>query len=298
MDIKIRKKPSNKKSPSTSLLKAVNILQCFSYDEPELSIADIICKVELPRTTVHRILSTLLQTRLLERDINSGKYRIGPSLYMMGSLYLGTTDILTAAEPVTKLLNELTGEYVKLSVFDRGNVVVIKKEESRHGFRYYHNVGTILPAYASAMGKAFLSQLSESELDSYYPSENLQLLTSKTIATKTQLKKELEQIRTTGVSYDFEGNTEGLIGIASIIRGATGKAVSAICTGISTYNMDEKRLQKLSELAKIGASLISYRLGYHGDKKTVRSLEEIRAGWEKAAKDKNCHKQKQIEQRG
>ncbi len=280
MDIKIRKKPSNKTSPSTSLLKAVNILQCFSYDEPELSIADITRKVELPRTTVHRILSTLLQTRLLERDINSGKYRIGPSLYMMGSLYLGTTDILTAAEPVTKLLNELTGEYVKLSVFDRGNVVVIKKEESRHGFRYHHTVGTILPAYASAMGKAFLSQLSESELDSYYPSENLKLLTSKTIATKTQLKKELEQIRATGVSYDFEGNTEGLVGIASIIRGASGKAVSAICTGISAYNIDEKRLQKLSELAKMGASLISYRLGYHDDKKTVRSLEEIRTWWE------------------
>jgi DNA-binding IclR family transcriptional regulator len=296
MDIKIRKRPSNKTSPSTSLLKAVNILQCFSYDEPELGIADITRKVELPRTTVHRILSTLLQTRLLERDINSGKYRIGPSLYMMGSLYLGTTDILTAAEPVTKLLNELTGEYVKLSVFDRGNVVVIKKEESRHGFRYYHTVGTILPAYASAMGKAFLSQLSESELDSYYPGENFKLLTSKTIATKTQLKKELEQIRTTGVSYDFEGNTEGLVGIASIIRGASGKAVSAICTGISTYNMDEKRLQKLSELAKIGASLISYRLGYHDDKKTVRNLEEIHAWWEKAAKDINCHKQ--IEQRG
>lgn len=280
MDIEIRKKPSNDTIPSTSLLKAVNILQCFSYDEPELRIADIVSKLDMPRTTVHRILSALLQTRLLERDINSGKYRIGPSLYMMGSLYLGTTDTLTAAEPLTKLLNELTGEYVKLSVFDRGNIVVIKKEESRHGFRYSHTVGTILPAYASAMGKAFLSELSESELDSLYLKEDFKLLTSKTIATKTQLKRDLEQIRTTGVSYDFEGNTEGLVGIASVIRGASGKAISAICTGLSTHNMDEKRLKKLSELVKLGACLISYRLGYQDPRNPARSLEEIRDWWE------------------
>jgi len=282
MDIKIRRKPSNATNPSTSLLKAVLVMQCFSYDEPELGIADIVRKVEMPRTTVHRILSTLLKTRLLERESNSGMYRIGPALYMMGSLYLGTTDILTAAEPVTKLLNELTGEYVKLSVFDRGNIVVIKKEEARHGFRYHHTVGTILPAYASAMGKAFLSELSEMELDNLYPNEDLKLLTSKTIATKTQLKKELEQIRTTGVSYDFEGNTEGLVGIASIIRGASGKAVSAMCTGISTYDMDEKRLQRLSELVKLGARLISYRLGYQDTQNSIHDTGQIRIWWERS----------------
>ena len=140
MDI-TRRKLSNTTSPVSSLLKAVSILQCFSYDEPELGISDIVRKVEMPRTTVHRILSTLLRTGLLTRQNNVGKYRIGPALYTMGSLYLVTTDILAAAEPVTELLNELTGEAVKISVFDRGNVIVIKKEESKYDYRYEHAVG-------------------------------------------------------------------------------------------------------------------------------------------------------------
>ena len=279
MDIP-RKKLSNTTKPMTSLLKAVSILQCFSYDEPELGIADIVRKVEMPRTTVHRILSTLLKTKLLERESNRGMYRIGTALYMMSSLYLGTTDILTAAEPVTKLLNELTGEYVILSVFDRGNIVVIKKEESRHGFRYHHTVGTILPAYVSAMGKAFLSELSESELDSLYPNENFKLLTSKTIATKAQLKKELEQIRTTGVSYDFEGNTEGLSCVGCVIRDATGKAVDAMSIGGPSHTFTEERKHQLGKLNKMSASLISYRLGYQDDENTVRSLGDIAAWWE------------------
>ena len=279
MDIP-RKKLSNTTKPMTSLLKAVSILQCFSYNEPELGIGDILRKVEMPRTTVHRILSSLLKTKLLERESNSGMYRIGPALYMMGSLYLGTTDILTAAEPVTKLLNELTGEYVVLSVFDRGNIVIIKKEESRHGFRYHHTVGTILPAYASAMGKAFLSELSESELDSLYPNENFKLLTSKTIATKAQLKKELEQIRTTGVSYDLEGNTEGLSCVGCVIRDTTGKAVAAMSIGVPSHTLTEERKHQLVTLNKMGASLISYRFGYQDDENTVRSLEDIAAWWE------------------
>ncbi len=279
MDI-TRRKPSNTTSPITSLLKAVSILQCFSYDEPELSISDIVGKVEFPRTTVHRILSTLLRAGLLIRKNNTGKYRIGPALYTMGSLYLVTTDILSAAEPVTELLNELTGEAIKISVFDRGNVIVIKKEEARKPFRYQHAVGSILPAYASGMGKAFLSELSEIELESIYPSEILKPLTSKTTATKTQLKEELKQARENGFSVDIEGNTEGLSGVGCVIHDAIGKVIAAMSIGVDANTFTEERKHRLGTLNKMGASLISYRLGYRDEEYTVRSLEEIRAWWE------------------
>jgi len=281
MDI-VRKNPSNNTTPMTSLLKAVSTLQCFSYDEPELGISDIVGKVEMPRTTVHRILSTLVRVGLLIRKNNTGKYRIGPALYTMGSLYLVTTDILSAAEPVTELLNELTGEAIKISVFDRGNVIVIKKEESRHDFRYQHAVGSILPAYTSAMGKAFMSELSGMELESLYPNEILKPLTSKTIATKTELKEELKQVQSRGFSVDMEGNTEGLCGVGCVIRDTIGKVVAAMSLGVPSHTFTEERKHQLGTLNTVGASLISYRLGYQDDKNTVRSLEEIRTWWERS----------------
>jgi DNA-binding IclR family transcriptional regulator len=264
----------------SSLLKAVSILKCFSYDEPELGISDIIQKVEMPRTTVHRILSTLIRAELLSRKNNTGKYRIGPALYTMGSLYLVTTDILSAAEPVTELLNKLSGEAIKLSVFDRGNVIVIKKEESRYAFRYHHAVGAILPAYASAMGKALLSELSETELEFVYPGEFLKPLTSKTITGKAQLIQVLKQIRISGVSVDIEENTEGLSGVACVIRDVTGKAIAAMCIGVPAHTFTERRKNQLAMLIKMGASLISYRLGYQDERSAVRSLEDIRTWWE------------------
>ena len=283
MDI-TRRKLSNTTSPVSSLLKAVSILQCFSYDEPELGISDIVRKVEMRRTTVHRILSTLLRTGLLTRQNNVGKYRIGPALYTMGSLYLVTTDILAAAEPVTELLNELTGEAVKISVFDRGNVIVIKKEESKYDYRYEHAVGSILPAYGSGMGKAFLSQLSELELESLYPNEELKPLTKKTIPTKTELKEDLKRVRSNGFSVDREGNTEELSGVGCVIRDATGKVVAAMSIGVPAHTFTEERRLQLGTLNSMGADLISYRLGYLDPRNPVRSLEEILAWWEKSAK--------------
>ena len=279
MDI-TRRKPSNTTSPMTSLLKAVSILQCFSYDEPELYISHIVNKVELPRTTVHRILSTLVRSGLLSRKNNTGKYRIGPTLYTLGSLYLVTTDILAAAEPVMQLLNELTGEAIKVSVFDRGNVIVIKKEESKYEFRYQHAVGSILPAYASGMGKAFLSELSEMEIESLYPNEILKPLTRRTIATKTELKAELKQARSNGFSVDREGNTEGLCGVGCVIRDATGKVVAAMSIGVPAHTFTEERMLKLGTLNSMGASLISYQLGYQDADNKVRSLEDIAYWWE------------------
>ncbi len=281
MDI-TRRKPSNTMSPMTSLVKAVSILHCFSYDEPELGIADIVSKVEMPRTTVHRILSTLIRTGLLIRKNNTGKYRIGPALYTMGSLYLVTTDILSAAEPVIELLNELTGEAIKISVFDRGNVIVIKKEESKYNYRYQHAVGSILPAYASGMGKAFLSELSEMELDSLYPNEILKPLTTKTIATKTELKEELKQVRRNGFSVDMEGNTEGLSGVGCVIRDATGKVVAAMSIGVPSHTFTEERKHQLGTLNKIGARLISYRLGYRDSQKSIHDIGQIRTWWERS----------------
>jgi IclR family KDG regulon transcriptional repressor len=279
MDI-AQRKPSNRTRPMSSLLKAVSILKCFSYDEPELGISDIVQKVEMPRTTVHRILSTLVRAELLSRKNHAGKYRIGPALYTMGSLYLVTTDVLSAAEPVTELLNELSCEAIKLSVFDRGNIIVFKKEESRYEFRYHHAVGSILPAYASAMGKAFLSELSETELEALYPGEFLKPLTSKTITSKAGLKQALKEIRISGVSIDIEENTEGLSGIGCVIRDATGKAIAAMSIGVPAHAFTKERRNQLATLDKMGAGLISYRLGYQDERNTVRSLEDIRTWWE------------------
>ena len=105
------------------------------------------------------LLLSLVKKGLLEQNTTTVTYKIGPTLYELGNLYLGSIDIIKAAKPVTETLNDLTGEAVLLGTFNGSGVLVILKEESQHTFRFARPIGSIVPAYAKAIGKAFLSKL-------------------------------------------------------------------------------------------------------------------------------------------
>jgi IclR family KDG regulon transcriptional repressor len=262
-----------------SIVKAVTILRCFSADSVELSAAEIGRRVSFPKSTTHRLLDTLAKTGLLERSRSSGKYSIGPTLYTMGSLYLSAADLLKAADPVIKTLNELTNEAVNLGILDKGNLVLVMKEESKHVFRFSHRIGSVLLAYATSMGKALLSELADDEIDRVYP-EQLRPMTSKTIATRTELKKELAKIRNTGIAIDHQGSYEGVEGIASVVRDASGKAVAGMSIAVPIFRLNPTRRERLAQLVKMGAGLISYRMGYRDTHNKVHDISAISAWWE------------------
>ncbi len=268
------------KNLANPVIRVISVLDCFSRFEAELSAADIGRKTGISKATLHRILTTLTNRRLLEKNQKTRMYKIGPELYTLGSLYLSTTDVLKAAEPVIKELNDLTGEAVNISIFDRGYVTLILKEEAKSVFRFAVRIGTIIPAYASSMGKALLSELTDEEIDSLYPEEKLRPLTTKTIATKTELKRELEQIRKTGVSFSDGGTYEGLFGVASVVRDASGKGIAAMSIALPIFKVNETTSDRLATLIRMGAKLISYRLGYNDAVNPIRDIQEIRSWWE------------------
>jgi len=262
-----------------SLLRAVLVIKSFSSEALELGAAEISRKSGIPRATAHRILATLTEGGLLEQNKITGKYRIGPGLYMQGSLYLSTTDIFKAAGAVLKELNDLTNECVYVSVLYGANLVLIMKEESKYDFRLATHIGSTLNIYATGMGKALLSALTDAELDSIIPEEKLQPKTKNTIATKSELKLELEKIKKTGISFDMEENAEGVIGIASVIRDSSSKVVAALGIPVPSFRTNQATRNLIAKLVQMGSSLVSYRLGYQDNANTIRNIQDIRSWW-------------------
>lgn len=273
----------------SSVVKALSILKCFTPQNLELGVSEIARLVSLPKSTVHRLLVELTESKLLEQTRIAGKYKVGPELYILGSLYLSTTDILKAAEPVVKKLNEITEEAVIIGILETVSMTVIMKEEARHSLRYTNPVGTTILAHVSATGKALLSQLTEEEIDKRFPSENLQQITTYTIGTKTELKQDLENIRKTGIAIDIQGTVLGVVGIASVIRTANGNAVAAISIPTPLTRVDPSKIEKMGRLVKLGASLISYRLGYRDSDTPVRDVEELHEWWEQNQKNNSVY---------
>ncbi len=127
-----------------------------------------------------------------------------------------------------------------------------------------------------------LSQLSNAEIDNIYPDEKLIQVTEKSIRTKTELKLELENIRSAGISIDREGGHTGVEGIAWIIRDSSGKAIAALSVSFPVHRVEEAKRQKFVELVKMGCALISYNLGFHDATNPVRNIQEINQWYEQA----------------
>ena len=150
-----------------SLDKAIAVLKCFTPEKPELKTSEVASKVGIHRVTAHRLLETLAKSNLLHKDINRGIYTIGIELYALGSIYIENNDIYKAATPAVKKINELTEEVVAINVSDsRGGVMLLMREERKTGFRWGAHISSVFPAYASAGGKALLSELTDEEIDS------------------------------------------------------------------------------------------------------------------------------------
>jgi len=258
----------------------MSILKSFTPYELEMTGSEIYRKVGIPKATAHRIITTLTGGGLLNRNEKTGKYMIGHVLYQLGSLYLDTIDIFKAAKPVMETMNDLTNEDVVLGILNKGNIVLVMKEESHHNFRIGRHVGSTFPAYASSMGKALLSELTKTELDSLYPEEILEPVTEKTITSKTKLELVLEEVKKTGVAFDKESGLIGVEGIASVIRDTSGKAVATICISMPVFRSNQAKRKRLANLIKMGSHLVSSRLGYQGMGNPVRDVEEIRSWWE------------------
>ena len=260
-----------------SLLRAVEVLRSFSFEEHELGPADIARKIGIPVSTVHRVLATLTQSGLLEQDKKTNKYTIGPDMYLLGNIYLQKTDLYRAAEPVVNLLSDLTKEAITIAIFNKDNVVYVMFKESPLILRTGLHIGSILPAHCSAIGRVFLDELSDEEIDELYPAEELRKQTAYSLSNKTELKIGLQKIRENGISFDSQGTFEGIDGIATAIRGADGKITAALGMPLPTVRIDQARCKQFSNLIKIGANLICHRLGYVDGDNPALSIEEIRS---------------------
>ena len=141
-----------------SIERAAAILRLLSGRSRRLGVVEIAGQVGLPKTTVHGILRTLLDVGFVEQDPESGKYQLGAALLHMGSSYLDGNELRTRALNWSDSLASRSHESVRIGTLHEGRVLIV-----HHVFRpddslQVLDVGTLLPAHATALGKALLAE--------------------------------------------------------------------------------------------------------------------------------------------
>ncbi len=253
--------PAKPKTRLSSVANAIRLIKVFSDEEYEIGISDLGKRLGLPKSTVHRLASTLTESRLLEQNPESGKYRLGLVVFELGSLVRRKLETFSEAKRFLMALRDKTGETVHMSILDQGSVVYINCLESKQAIRMTLNVGVRKPAYATAAGKAMLAYQPTEVLNGLFAA-GLTERTANTIVDPEAFSKELATIRNRGYAIADEENEVGVRSLAAPVRDHSNNVIAATSIAGPAHRLTKKVLALFAQDVVAAADAISLRLGY------------------------------------
>jgi IclR family KDG regulon transcriptional repressor len=256
---------SLKKDPNGYHIRAVEralqVLEAFTEESPERGLSEISQFVKLHKATTHRIVTTLLNSGYLERAGDGQRYRLGLRLASLGFNVIRHMDLRREALPLMHQLVAQLDEACDLSVFDRGEVFYIEVLQSTHAHTIAAAVGLRLPVHCTASGKLFLAHLPEAQLASIL-SRVLPASTRNTLTSPEAVRKNLDEIRSKGFSFDNEEMEFGIRALAAPIFNHHGELVAAISILAPANRMEIKNIPAMIKPLKKAAQSVSQRLGW------------------------------------
>ena len=246
-----------------SIDRALNILELLAVEASGLGVTEIGKRFGLPKSTIHRILLTLLEWGYVEKNSDGSKYKLGLKVVDISRIYLNKVELITEAQPYLRNLAVISTQPVHLGHLEDKQMVFLDKVEVVNSIRMYSQVGRRIPFHSSALGKVFVSYLNDIKLQELLENYVFTAMTDKTITDKEVFIKELKKIKGQGYAIDDEENEEGIRCISAPIFDYRGEVVASISTSgsLDIYTLDKLEMLKKSVMST--ASVISSRLGYN-----------------------------------
>lgn len=236
---------------------ALDVLECFSVDG-ELGVSDIARRLDIAKSTAHRLLTTLCSRRIVEQNPHTGRYRLGVHLYELGVLAQARFDLRQVAMPTMLELSRQTGFVVNLSVPDGADVVYIERLETGPGSRLLAQSGRRLPSHVTSSGKVIAAYNPEAEAarrDAGFPPR-----ASSTIRSVKEWQGVLDEVRRLGYAHADNESYEDISTVAVPLLDLQHTAYAALSL-LGPTELLAPQVPKLSRLLRTSAQRISRSLG-------------------------------------
>jgi DNA-binding IclR family transcriptional regulator len=200
-----------------------------------MTLSELAGRLQLPASTVHGIVRTLVSHGMVVQERGSGRYQLGPAVLRLGNVYLDTLELRSKAIPWAEDLARRTGCAVRTGVLLLDDVVIIHHEPRPDGSRQMPEVGIVIPAHASALGKAILA-FDDDAAARLFSTAPLRSMTGETITSADDLKRQLADIATAGLADEQDEALLGECALAGPVFDASGAPVGAIGLVVPSAN--------------------------------------------------------------
>ncbi|MBE9508830.1 MAG: IclR family transcriptional regulator [Chloroflexi bacterium] len=245
--------------------RAIAVLKALGDAASDLGVTGLSQRLELPKSTVHRLLTALERGGLVEQDPETEKYRLGVGLVKLAGRVLMRMDMQQVARPHLHALAKICKETVNLSIpTDDDKVINIASFPSPRMVLNVGWVGREMLPHSVSSGKALLAYLPEPRVERVL-AEGLPRFTEKTITDPIRLKEELAEIRQRGYAVAREELEEGLSAVAAPVMNHEGHVIAVISVSGPSFRLTEERLVELAEMTRETAKAVSHQLGWPGE---------------------------------
>ncbi|MCA1647106.1 MAG: IclR family transcriptional regulator [Chloroflexi bacterium] len=239
---------------------ALDVLWAFSTDTPTWGVNELGRHLGLHKSTVSRLLATMEERRLVQKDQQTDKYRLGLGILELAGVALGQMDLRQLAAPLLRQLSIATRETVSLAILDGTQVVLIEHLPSPEPIKYLGGIGHRTPAYCSSGGKAMLAFLPQTVVELVIAG-GLERYTPATLTTREAFLQDLRRTRRRGYSINNGEYTDSLAAAAAPIWDNAANVVAAVAVAGPAYRLAGPALRRSAEAARETAAGISRQLG-------------------------------------
>lgn len=207
---------------------AIDVLEALAQASGgQTGVSDVARRTGLSKATVHHLLGTLEARRMVIKDAQTSAYRLGWSLYELGSVVARGADVSRVARPYLDSLAVETSESVLLGILDGDSVLYLDRGDAPHGFHMVATAGRRSPLHATASGKLLLAFAGEEATEAYLAAP-LQRFTKDTITDAEVLRRQLGAIRSDGYATCWQERELGLCSVAVGLRNHLGETVASL----------------------------------------------------------------------
>lgn len=243
----------------------MQLLDVLSQHVDGIGLLELSERVHLSKSTVHRILSTLIANGFVKQHEATGRYHLTMKMFILGSRPIEKLDVVKVARPYLEKLRDLSGEVIHLVIMDGHEILYVDKVEPENTVRMYSNIGKKGTLYSTSVGKAMLSYFEDEDIRSIWNQMDIVERTDYTITDCRSFLEEIRNIREKGYAMDRQENELGVKCMGTAVLDYTSKPVAAFSISGPVQRMTDEKVEELSRYMLDAKKAISQELGYFSE---------------------------------